>query len=57
MSCDEGPSCMHKKKIVVKEVEKELPEGHYLSMINKNIFEGKLHELTIYEKQRASYQS
>jgi len=49
LSCEEGPNCEHKKKIVVKEFQKDLGEGHYLSTISKNIYEGKVHKLTIYD--------
>lgn len=40
-------------KIVVKEVEKHLPEEHYLYSIHQNIFHGKVHELTIYDNKKS----
>ena len=43
---------MNKKKFVVKELQKDLGEGHYLSTLSKNIFEGKVHKLTIYDNDQ-----
>ena len=52
LSCQEGPSCEYKQKIIVKEIERRLPEDHCLSLINENAFGGKVHELTIYENKK-----
>ena len=52
LSCFEGPACQYKMKISVKEVSKELPEGHYLAMISENIFNSRVHSLTLFENDK-----
>jgi len=52
LSCMEGPTCEYKMKISVNEIEKELPEDHYLLMVSDNVFGGIVHELTIFENSK-----
>jgi len=59
LSCLEGPTCEFKLKISVREVEKILHQNHYLYHLNENVFEGKVHELTIFQndKPHSNHQS
>jgi len=52
LKCVEGDKCSHKRKIEVKEIALDLPQGHYLNEISKNIFNNKIHELKIEENNQ-----
>jgi len=52
LKCAEGDKCPYKRKIEVKEIALDLPQGHYLNEISKNIFNNKIHELKIEENNQ-----
>jgi len=52
LKCAEGDKCPYKRKIEVKEIALDLPQGHYLNEISKNIFNNKIHELEIEENNQ-----